>query len=92
MRVLCYVYTQKLVSKAWTLTKYTNLCVFRVLAGVKRFTLGLIYLAVYTLLQPKFKESFLITEEYDVSSKTSYDHFLSFTSYLGNSMTCQQHP
>ena len=62
----------------------TSLCFIRVLAGVKRFTLGLIYLALYTLLQPKFKESFLITEEYDVSSKTSYDHFLSITNYLGN--------
>lgn len=40
----------------------------RVLAGVKRFTLGLIYLALYTVLQPKFKESFLITEEYDQKS------------------------
>ncbi|XP_020602606.1 lysophospholipid acyltransferase 5-like [Orbicella faveolata] len=40
----------------------------RVLAGVRRFTLGLIYLALYTVLQPKFKESFLITEEYDHKS------------------------
>ena len=86
MGVQCCVYIQKLVFKSWTLTKYTSLCFIRVLAGVKRFTLGLIYLALYTVLQPKFKESFLITEEYDVSFKTSYDHFLviSITSYLGN--------
>ncbi|XP_078373059.1 lysophospholipid acyltransferase 5-like isoform X2 [Oculina patagonica] len=40
----------------------------RVLAGVKRFTLGLIYLAMYTVLQPKVKDNFLITDEYDQKS------------------------
>ena len=39
----------------------------RVLAGIKRFTLGIIYLAMFTVLQPKVKESFLVTDEYDVS-------------------------
>lgn len=51
------------------------LCFFcRVLAGVKRFTLGLIYLAMYTVLQPKVKDSFLITNEYDVSFSTQNDN------------------
>lgn len=40
----------------------------RMIAGLKRFSLGLIYLTVYTVLQPKVKDNFLITDEYNRKS------------------------
>lgn len=40
----------------------------RVIAGLRRFILGLIYLVVYAVLHPKVKASFLITDEYDQKS------------------------
>jgi len=40
----------------------------RVIAGLRRFILGLIYLTAYSVLQPKVKENYLITEEYDQKS------------------------
>ena len=50
---------------------FASLC--RIVAGVRRFLLGLIYLTMYTVLQPKVKDSFLITDEYDVSFSTEHD-------------------
>ena len=38
----------------------------RITAGLRRFSLGLIYLTMYSVLQPKVKESYLVTDEYDV--------------------------
>lgn len=38
----------------------------RITAGLRRFSLGLIYLIMYSVLQPKVKESYLVTDEYDV--------------------------
>lgn len=46
----------------------------RNLAGLKRFTIGLMYLATFTLLQPKVKGSFLATAEYDVSNSYPVTH------------------
>lgn len=40
----------------------------RNLAGLKRFTIGIMYLVTFTLLQPRVKGSFLATTEYDVSN------------------------
>lgn len=37
----------------------------RNLAGLKRFTIGIMYLVTFTLLQPRVKGSFLATAEYD---------------------------
>ena len=45
----------------------TDVLFCRVIAGLRRFILGLIYLTAYSVLQPKVKENYLITEEYDVS-------------------------
>ena len=50
---------------------FASLC--RIVAGVRRFILGLIYLAMHTMLQPKVKDGFLITDEYDVSFSTQND-------------------
>ncbi|XP_067050596.1 lysophospholipid acyltransferase 5-like [Acropora muricata] len=40
----------------------------RVVAGLRRFTLGLFYLVMYSVLQTKTKANFLITDEYDQKS------------------------
>lgn len=40
----------------------------RITAGLRRFSLGLIYLTMYSVLQPKVKESYLVTDEYDQKS------------------------
>lgn len=48
--------------------KKDDIATSRNLAGLKRFTIGLMYLATFTLLQPKVKGSFLATAEYDQKS------------------------
>ena len=46
---------------------------YRIVAGLRRFAIGLIYLTVYTVLQPKVKENFLITEEYRVGLNNAFN-------------------